>query len=63
MIEKQLELKTSSNNIKYKIKNICNITIYIIDFEIYYLSNFYHLVFLKNYSKNKNTLEFILVVQ
>ena len=59
----KLKFKVNNNNKKYKIKNIFNNVIYIIQLEISYLFIFYYLIFKKNYLKNKNILKLILKVQ
>lgn len=48
---------------KYKIKDIWNNAVYTKEFKANHLSGFYYLIFWKNYIKDKNIWEPILVVQ
>ena len=59
----QLEFEAGGDDKEYKVEGICNSAIYTRKSEAGHLPGLYYLVSWKRYLKDKNTREFILVVQ
>ena len=62
MIAKKLKFEAGGNNKQYKVDDIYDSIVYTKELETYHLSGLYYLVSWKNYPKDKNTQEPILVV-